>query len=78
MSDETLIDRVARRVERNRYDGPERRERPSEWLKWLPLAAVAVTAAMGYGALQQRVSALEKFTDKADAQHQAIWRRIVE
>lgn len=63
MTDETLIDRVVRRT-RKEYEGPERRERPVEWLKWLPLAAAVVAGAMGYGALQTRVDNLERQTER--------------
>lgn len=76
MSDETLIGRVADRVRRDRYDGPERREKPADWLKWLPLATAVVFGAMGYGSLQTKVQHLEATVAEIKAANQAQWERI--
>lgn len=84
--DETIIRRVAERIERDAYAGPDRRAPPptpiTDYLKWLPLVAVAMSSYAGYVAMQKDVERLQQDVReiKAEAkdQHTALWRRVTE
>ena len=73
VSDETLIDRVTRRVERRieGYEGPERRGKapysPLEALKWLPLVLACLTGYGGYIKTQADVDTLKRDLAKLEA-----------
>lgn len=96
VGDETIIQRAVDRIrdsERDRYSGPDRREPPPvstvEYLKWLPLIVVAISAAVGYGSLQTKVesisedvSELKRDMKEAESDHRethaSMWKRITE
>jgi hypothetical protein len=79
--DATLVERVARKIRREGYQGEEKRApSPVEWVKFIPLALAVLGAVAGYYRLEARVDGLRETVSemKADAkeQHGAMWRAI--
>ena len=86
MSEETIIRRVTEKMERDGYNGPDRRTPPpysvSDLLKWVPLLVVAMSGYGGYVRLQSDVERLQ--VDVLDVKsemrtsHSALWKRVTE
>jgi len=85
-SDETIISRVAEKIERDGYNGPDRRtpppSSPSDLLKWVPLLVVATSGYSGYVAMQHDVERLQRDVSEIRADmkdsHSALWRKVTE
>ncbi len=88
MTDETIIRRVTDRIQ-SQYDGPDRRQPTPDYIRWLPLGIVAISAAVGYGSLQTRVEGLSDAVSELKVEvrqneaegreaHAALWRRVTE
>ena len=59
--DETLVERVARKVRRSNYEGDERRAAPpAEWHKYAPIVLAVLAGIMGYARLQAKVELLDE------------------
>jgi len=75
VSDETLVERVSRRVRSEQTPKP-----PFDWLKLLPVALALLAGYGGYQVLSYRVERLEAdFKDyRAEHKeaHRAIWQRL--
>ena len=94
MSDETLIERVARRVRREDDRRENDRRAPPAWnpvdlVKWLPLLLAVSAGYGGYKELQAKVAEHTREFDRLEASareyraeqketHAALWRAIRE
>ena len=74
--DETLIGRVTERINRERYQGPERRDNPSDILKWLPLAIAVVAGLAGYFRMEAQVQVNQRDIAELREADKAQWSRI--
>lgn len=79
-SDQTLINRVVRKVRREQWDGPEKRAPQPltvlDYMKFLPLVVAVIAGAIGYGALQTRVDRLEQDRIEQRDMNKELWKAI--